>query len=70
VVSGHTSSRKLAEALGVKTEKHYFYTYWDHKTRLEYLFSGRELNDYGIYISLNGYNYKACLNFREIYDSS
>jgi glycosidase len=67
---GRTSTRRLAEALGVRNERHYFYTYWDHKTKLEFIFSGRELNDYGMYLSLNGYQYKACLNFREIYDSS
>jgi len=68
--NNHTSTRRLAEALGVRNERHYFYTYKDHKTRLEYIFSGRELNDYGMYLSLNGYQYKACLYFREIYDSS
>ncbi|MGE5807370.1 MAG: alpha-amylase family glycosyl hydrolase, partial [Ignavibacteria bacterium] len=66
----HTSTRKLAEALGIKNEKHFYYIYRDHKNKLEFIFSGRELHEYGMFISLYGYQYKACLNFREIYDSS
>jgi len=61
-------AKKLADALGLKYDQRYFYTYKDHKTKLEYIFSGKEFHDFGMYISLYGYHYRACINFREIYD--
>ena len=65
-----TSTKKIAEALGIKNEGHFYYTYRDHKSKLEFIFAGRELYEFGMYTSLYGYQYKACLNFREIYDST
>jgi hypothetical protein len=67
--NGHFNNKKLAEALGLKWDDRVFYGYRDHKTKFEYLISGRDIHDSGFYLALNGYEYRACLNFREIYDS-
>ncbi len=64
------STTTLADALNIKYDYQYFYIYHDHKTGLEYLFSGKELHEYGFYIALQGYEYRACINFREIYDTT
>ena len=70
ISAGSISSRSLADALNIKSDYPFFYIYQDHRTRLEYLFTGRELHDYGFYISLQGYEYRACINFKEIYDTT
>ncbi len=59
---------KLSEALQLKTEHPYYYSCKDHKTGLEYLLSGSEIYENGIYVSLSGYEYRALINFNEIYD--
>ena len=62
------SNKKLAEALGLKNENHIYYSYRDHKTKFQFLLPSRDLHDHGFYLALNGYDYRACLEFNEIYD--
>lgn len=65
---GNPENKKLAEALGLKNEDRTYYSYRDHKTKFQFLLSSRELHNSGFYIALNGYDYRACLDFNEIYD--
>ena len=37
---------------------------------MEYLLSGYEINEHGIYFSLSGYEYRVLINFNEIYDAN
>ncbi len=69
----HTDNKrivKLSEALQLNTGHSYFYSCKDHKTGLEYLLSGYEINEHGIYFSLSGYEYRVLINFNEIYDAT
>jgi len=69
--SAHSNNKRIvriSEALKFKPEHLYFYSCKDQKTGLEYLLSGSEINENGIYFSLNGYEYKALINFIEIFD--
>jgi glycosidase len=68
--SKYYTTKNLTKALDLKTEQGYFYIYSDHKTNLEYLISGRELNDFGFHIYLGGYQSRVCMNFREAYDTN
>ena len=66
---GKPENKKLAEALGLKNEDRIYYSYRDYKTKFQFLISSRELHNSGFYIALNGYDYRACLDFNEIYDT-
>jgi hypothetical protein len=48
----------------------FYYIYTDHRTQLQFLVSGKEINDEGFKITLFGYQYRICLNFREVYDEA
>ena len=61
-------SRHIAIVLNFKYDGRYYYIYTDHRTQLEFLLSGEELNRNGFRIKLFGYQYRICLNFREVYD--
>ena len=68
--SGHLHSKKLAEALNIKYDHKFFYSYRDHKTKLEYLINGKDMHDFGMYFAVQGYEYKILLDFKEFYDSN
>ena len=61
-------SRHIAIVLNFKYDGRYYYIYTDHRTQLEFLISGEELNKNGFRIKLFGYQYRICLNFREVYN--
>ncbi len=61
-------SKRAAAALGIKEDKKYFYTYRDHKTKLEYIISGENVCHNGLYFNLNGYQYYTLIDFKEHYD--
>ncbi|MDP4172974.1 MAG: alpha-amylase family glycosyl hydrolase [Bacteroidota bacterium] len=60
----------IASALGINGGENFFYIYRDHITHLEYIRTGRELHDNGLYIELEAFKYHVFLDFREIYDTS
>ncbi|MBT8379660.1 MAG: alpha-amylase [Ignavibacteria bacterium] len=60
--------RKLFEILNFEPKLNYFYSYTDHRTQLQYLLSGKEIAEDGFKVHLFGYQYRVCLNFKEIYD--
>ena len=68
--SGNLSNRKLSEAMGIRGEQNVYYIYRDHRSNLEYIRSGNDICDSGLYIVLGGYQYNAFLDFREVYDYS
>ncbi len=62
--------KSIAEILHIKNDEHYFYIYTDHRTQLQFLISGKEINKKGFASKLFGYQYRICLNFKEVYDDS
>jgi len=68
--AGEQSLRQttLGEALGFSADGSVYYVYRDYNSGLEYLRSGRELVEQGLYVELGGYDYRAFLDFREIGD--
>ncbi|MDO8549844.1 MAG: alpha-amylase family glycosyl hydrolase [Ignavibacteria bacterium] len=65
---GNPSIKKLSEALVLKNEERIYYSYRDYKTKFQHLISSVDIHNSGFYISLNGYDYRVCLDFKEIYD--
>jgi glycosidase len=61
-------NKNLSEALALKNENRVFYSYRDHKTKFQHLISSKEIYDFGLFTSLNGYDYRVCIEFNEIYD--
>ena len=66
--SKNISVKKLAEALDFESNHKKFYSFKDHRTKLEYLVSGKEVFTDGLNFSLNGYEYRVLLDFKEFYD--
>jgi glycosidase len=58
----------VAEALGLRQEDDYYYIYRDHATDLEYIRSGHQIAEQGIYVELGGYQYAALLDWRKVVD--
>jgi len=58
----------ITELLNFKPYHEYYYIYTDHKTQLQYLLSGKDIAESGFRILLFGYQYRVCLQFREVYD--
>ena len=65
----HFVRRTLAEALGLNNSDGYFYIFRDHKTNLQYIRSGKQIAETGLYATLYGYQYHAFLDFHEIFDN-
>jgi glycosidase len=62
--------RSLAEALELSPDEKVFYIFKDRKTQLEFIRSGRELHEQGLYVELKAFQYHVFLDFSEVYDSS
>ena len=58
----------LGDALGVNPDGRCYYAFRDYCSGLEYLRPGRELSGQGLFVELSAYQYRAFLDFREIYD--
>ncbi len=65
----HLEHRSVAEALALKTGDADLYIFKDYRTQLQFIRSGKQIADEGIYAHLNGYQYVAFLDWREIYDN-
>ncbi len=61
--------RNLVEALALNTYPGIYYTFCDYATGLEYLRSGEQFANDGLFAELAGYQYHAFLDFREIKDT-
>jgi glycosidase len=62
------TTRTLGEALALSSEANVFYIFRDHRDQLEYLRSGKELCEEGLFVQLAGYQYHVFLDFREVVD--
>ncbi|HEY6874509.1 MAG TPA: alpha-amylase family glycosyl hydrolase [Geobacteraceae bacterium] len=60
--------KTLGEALGFNPDGRCYYAFRDYASGLEYLRSGRELCEQGLFADLGGYDCRAFLDFREIMD--
>jgi glycosidase len=68
--SGYISNKKLCDAMGIRGEQNLYYIYRDHRSNLEFIRSGHDICDHGLYVFLGGYQYHAFMDFREVYDYS
>ena len=64
------TTRTLGAALGINPAEKYFYVFKDYKTNLEFIRSGRELHERGMYAELRAFEYHIFLDFREVYDTT
>jgi len=62
-------NKKLIDALNLNPKDGYYYTFRDHKTKMEYLISGKQLLESGFNLKLQGYQYFVFLDFQEHVDS-
>jgi hypothetical protein len=60
----------LANAIGINGNKNFYYVFRDHVNNLEYIRTGSELHQNGIYVELGAFKYHLFLDFREVYDDS
>lgn len=61
--------KSLVDSLGIDAAPGYWYIMRDHIDGLEYLRSGRELANHGFHTHLNGYQYRALIDFRAVTDT-
>ncbi len=61
-------SQSLASALNMNNSDKHFYIYRDHRTKLEYIRSGKDFYDYGLSLEVRGYQYYVFIDFFEVYD--
>jgi glycosidase len=66
--SPHLVRRSLTEALALRTGEADLYIFGDYRTRLQYIRSGRQMTEEGLFVELSGYQYQAFLDWREIHD--
>lgn len=64
------SNKKLIDALKFNSNQGYYYTFRDHKTKMEYIVSGSQLNEFGFYLKIYGYQYNVFIDFREHFDTN
>ncbi|PID62368.1 MAG: alpha-amylase [Ignavibacteriae bacterium] len=62
------SNTKISDSLEIKNSDFHFYLLRDVTTGLEYLYNGTELCNNGMFLNLNGYEYRVILYFEELYD--
>jgi len=60
--------RTLAQGLGLRAEEGLYYRFRDHVTGLEYLRSGQELTEQGLYVALDAYRCHVFLDWQEVQD--
>ena len=60
----------IAGALSANGSDNFYYIFREHISDLEFIRSGREINDNGLYFELQAFKYQIFLDFREVYDSS
>ncbi|MCX6136631.1 MAG: alpha-amylase family glycosyl hydrolase, partial [Ignavibacteriales bacterium] len=58
-------SRSLSEALGINASQGVYYVFRDHKGHLEFLRSGKEIAEEGLFVELKAFHYHVFLDFRE-----
>ncbi|HEX7319842.1 MAG TPA: alpha-amylase family glycosyl hydrolase [bacterium] len=67
--SGGASVRKiLTQALGLRPDDDHYYSFRDRASNLEYVRSGKDLAQTGLYVELGAYQYHLFMDFKEIHD--
>ena len=61
--------KSLGEGLGLHNDNDHYCIFRDHIGGLEYVRSGRELHDKGLYVELGAYKYHVFVDFREVQDN-
>ncbi len=61
--------KTLGEALRLNSSANIYYIFKDFKSNLEYIRSGAELHEQGLYIELKAFQYHIFLDFKEVADS-
>ncbi|MBA4312894.1 MAG: alpha-amylase [Chlorobiaceae bacterium] len=62
--------RTIGDALGCRNDGNVFYIFKDQMTNRNYIRSGKDLHEKGLYIELKAFGYHVFINFKEIYDDS
>ncbi len=62
--------KTLGEALRLNSSPNVYYIFKDFKSNLEYIRSGAELYEQGLYVELKAFQYHIFLDFREVFDSN
>jgi len=65
----HLVRKNLSEALALNSEQGVYYIFRDHPSGLEYLRSGRQLTEEGLFAELHAYQFHVFLDFREVRDT-
>lgn len=65
--NGRLIERDLADCLSLKNDEGYYYIFRDHISGMEYIRSGRELSEKGLFVQLDAFKYNVFLDFREVY---
>lgn len=63
------SATTLSDALSFSSQEDVYYRYRDQPKDLEYLRSGRELHEEGLFFQLKAYDYHVFLDFQELHDA-
>lgn len=66
----HSTNINVAENFNIKNSDFYFYIFKDFTHQNDYIFNGKDIHQNGLFLSLNGFEYRIFLNFEEIYDQS
>jgi glycosidase len=65
----HLRHFTLAEALALRTEPAFYYTFRDYRSGLSFIRSGEELAREGMFCALNGYAFQVFLDWTEVRDT-
>ncbi|MBK8945886.1 MAG: alpha-amylase [Ignavibacteriae bacterium] len=60
----------FAENFNIKNSDFHFYIFKDFTHQNEYLFCGKDIHQNGMFLLLNGFEYRIFLSFEELYDQS
>ena len=60
----------VAENFNIKNSDFHFYIFKDFTHQNDYIFNGKDIHQNGLFLSLNGFEYRIFLHFEEIYDQS
>jgi glycosidase len=66
---GASSGRSVGDALGLSADERHFYILREHRSRLLFLRSGKELCGPAMFLSLRGFEYQLFLDFKEVIDN-
>lgn len=66
--SGPVVRKSLAAGLGLSTGAGIWYIFREHRSQLEYLRSGRELDERGMFLDLKAFQYQVYLDLQEVED--